>query len=149
MRRERLEPARTLWDLYLSEQGSGARVILVAWDGIHPVGYGTLLWVSEYEPFRIQDVPEINNLSVAASHRRRGVATALVQALSAAVREAGKSAIGLGVGLYADYGNAQRLYVQLGFQPDGRGVTYQSRRVEPAEQVHLDDDLVLWLSKSL
>lgn len=142
-------PSRTLWDQYLSEQQTDARRVMVAWNGTQPMGYGTLVWRSEYEPFRSQDIPEINNLSTACTYRNRGVATAIIDVLEAAAREAGKTKIGLGVGLYADYGDAQRLYTRLGYCPDGRGVTYQGRFVEPGHQVQLDDDLILWLSKAL
>lgn len=142
-------PARILWDQYLSEQQADVRTIMVAWNGAQPIGYGTLVWLSEYEPFRSRDTPEINNLSTAYAHRNRGVATAIVEALEAIARKAGKITIGLGVGLYPDYGDAQRLYTRLGYCPDGRGVTYHGRPVEPGEQVRLDDDLILWLSKSL
>jgi hypothetical protein len=61
----------------------------------------------------------------------------------------GYTAIGPGVGLYADYGPAQRLYTSLGYRPDGNGVTYNCQPVLPGLLVHLDDDLVLWMSKSL
>lgn len=142
-------PSRTLWDQYLFDQQTGARVIMVAWNGARPIGYGTLVWRSEYGPFRAQDIPEINNLSTANEHRNRGVATAIIRSLEAVARTAGKHTVGMGVGLYADYGQAQRLYTRLGFYPDGRGVTYQGRTVEPGEQVWLDDDLILWLSRSL
>ena len=62
---------------------------------------------------------------------------------------AGRSTIGLGVGLYADYGAAQRLYVRLGYQPDGRGITYHEKLVVPDQLVRVDDDLILWLTKRL
>lgn len=51
------------------------------------------------------------------------------------------------MGLYPDYGSAQRIYVQRGYIPDGMGVTYNYERVSPGESVRLDDDLVLWFVK--
>lgn len=142
-------PAPALWNQYWAEQQAGARMVLVAWNGTRPIGYGTLVWLSDYEPFRTRDIPEINNLSTAHAHRNRGAATAVIAALEAAARTAGKTTIGLGVGLYADYGDAQRLYAHLGYCPDGRGITWQGRPVEPGEQVRLDDELILWLAKPL
>ena len=62
---------------------------------------------------------------------------------------AGRNAICLGVGLYADYGPAQRLYVKLGYQPDANGTTYANRPMPPGRTVLLDDSLVLWLIKLL
>ena len=32
--------------------------------------------------------------------------------------------VGIGVGLYPDYGSAQRLYIKRGYLPDGHGATY-------------------------
>jgi hypothetical protein len=55
--------------------------------------------------------------------------------------------VGLGVGLYADYGNAQRLYVLRGYIPDGRGLTHQNQPVKPGNDVFVDDDLVLYFTK--
>ena len=57
--------------------------------------------------------------------------------------------MGIGVGLYPDYGPAQRLYAKLGYRPDGRGIAYNERTVAPGETVRLDDDLVLWMTKPL
>ena len=56
--------------------------------------------------------------------------------------------VGLGVGLYRDYGPAQQLYVSRGYLPDGCGVTYQYKYIEPGATVTLDDDLILWFTKT-
>ncbi len=56
--------------------------------------------------------------------------------------------IGIGFGLYADYGAAQRLYIKRGYIPDGRGVIYHNSPVVPGSQVCVDNDLVLYLTKS-
>lgn len=57
--------------------------------------------------------------------------------------------VGIGVGLYADYGAAQRLYTSLGYAPDGRGVTYHGSLVKPGTEYLVDDHLILWLTKRL
>eukprot|EP00792_Barthelona_sp_PAP020_P000405 TRINITY_DN10637_c0_g1_i1.p1 TRINITY_DN10637_c0_g1~~TRINITY_DN10637_c0_g1_i1.p1 ORF type:complete len:75 (-),score=8.61 TRINITY_DN10637_c0_g1_i1:232-456(-) len=57
--------------------------------------------------------------------------------------------IGLGVGLYKDYGNAQRLYVKRGYVLDGNGIVYKNEQVVPGSQVTVDDDLLLYLIKPL
>lgn len=57
--------------------------------------------------------------------------------------------VGIGVGMYADYGAAQRLYVRRGYVPDGRGVSYRDRIVLGGETVVADDALVLHLRKDL
>jgi len=50
---------------------------------------------------------------------------------------------GLGVGLYADYGPAQRLYVHRGYVPDGRGLAYGRVFIPPGETARVDDDLLI------
>lgn len=138
-----------LWKQYGLDHASGDRTVLVAWYAHRPVGYVNLVWTSEYAPFQTASIPEINNLSVDLLFRGRGIATALIGACEDKAKLASRSEIGIGVGLYADYGSAMRLYSRLGYQPDGLGVTYADRRVDPGEQVYLDDDLALWFSKLL
>ncbi|MFE0756500.1 GNAT family N-acetyltransferase [Inquilinus sp. NPDC058860] len=138
-----------LWAGYLADQAAGRRTVRLAWNGDWPVGYGTLVWESDYPPFRAGAVPEINNLVVAASARGRGIGSALIRAFEDLARQAGRERIGLGVGLYADYGPAQRLYGGLGYRPDGNGITWQERPVVPGDSVPVNDDLVLWLIKRL
>jgi hypothetical protein len=50
---------------------------------------------------------------------------------------------------HADYGSAQRLYVRLGYLPDGRGVTYNYQPTVAGQSYPLDDELILWLKKAL
>ena len=57
--------------------------------------------------------------------------------------------IGLGVGMTEDYGNAQRLYIHLGYVPDGRGLHYKYVPLNYNDKVIIDDDLVLFMTKSL
>lgn len=57
--------------------------------------------------------------------------------------------VGIGAGLYADYGTAQKLYVKLGYVPDGNGITYKCKKTVPGTLYPLDDDLILWLRKPL
>ncbi len=142
-------PDPALWADYLRTQRDGLRVVRMALEGEALAGYGTLLWRSGYPPFAEAGIPEINNLVVAQAARGRGVATALIASLDAAARQAGRREIGLGVGLYADYGPAQRLYVRLGYRPDGRGLTQGVLPAAPDAQVRVDDDLLLWFSKPL
>lgn len=113
------------------------------------LGYGSLLWRSNYPAFAADRVPEIHDLVVAADSRGQGIGTKLISELERRAAAAGHNLIGLGVGLYADYGAAQRLYSSLGYRPDGQGVTYQHRPVAPGSKVQMDDDLVLWMTKDL
>jgi GNAT superfamily N-acetyltransferase len=137
------------WPGYLAQHGGGLRVVLLAFEGASPVAYASLLWRSQHQPFAASGIPEIHDLVVAESHRRRGIASAMFAELEDRARRGGRRVIGLGVGLYADYGAAQRLYGRLGYAPDGVGVTYRNHPVAPGETVRLDDDLILWLTKTL
>jgi GNAT superfamily N-acetyltransferase len=141
--------APELWAAYAAEHTQGRRLVVIAWEEEQPLGYGTLVWSPGYPSFCAASIPEINNLGVDVRVRRHGVATALVRHFEDVARRAGRSAIGLGVGLYADYGPAQQLYFQLGYRPDGKGITYADQPVPPGELVRLDDGLVLWLLKTL
>ena len=55
----------------------------------------------------------------------------------------------LGVGLHSGYGSAQRMYVKRGYVPDGTGVWYQNQICVPYGNCCNNDDLVLYLSKTL
>jgi GNAT superfamily N-acetyltransferase len=147
--------ARLGWDkpadlfrLYVAQQGEGRRACVVAeWAG-ERAGYVTLLWVSEYEPFAQRRIPEVVDLNVLPAYRRRGIGTALLDRVES-VAAARSPVVGLGVGLYADYGAAQRIYARRGYVPDGRGLMYRNRPVRPGATVRIDDDAVLMLTRAL
>ena len=58
------------------------------------------------------------------------------------------SVVGIGVGMSPDCGTAQRLYALRGYVPDGRGIASGGRTVAPGDTVTVDDDLVLYLTKT-
>lgn len=59
------------------------------------------------------------------------------------------SVAGIGVGLHPGYAAAQRMYVLRGYVPDGLPVTYCDKFVEEGQEIKLDDELVLHLTKKL
>jgi ribosomal protein S18 acetylase RimI-like enzyme len=131
---------------YLHESRQGKRAVLIAeYDGEF-AGYVTIVWDSDYLPFKETGVPEIADFNVLIKYRRKGVGTALMD--EAERRIAQRSAVaGIGVGLTADYGAAQILYAKRGYAPDGRGVHSGGRQLSYGDQVSIDDDLVLYLTK--
>lgn len=135
------------WKRYFEEHQNNLRTVAVLKVGDEILGYGNLIYKSEY-PF-FDDVPEISDLWIQEKHRGVGFGTALIRWFEALARDKGYKEIGIGVGLYADYGAAQKLYVKLGYVPDGNGITYQYKGVCPGTSYPLDDEFILWLKKSL
>jgi GNAT superfamily N-acetyltransferase len=130
----------------LAEQKTGTRVVLVACYDDTIYGFVTIKWTSDYPPFAADNIPEINDLRVHPGFRRRGVATALMNEAEKRIFRQSRFA-GLGVGLYADYGPAQQMYVRRGYIPDGRGLGYKNQPVAPGHDVFVDDDLLLYFIK--
>lgn len=139
----------TKWDQRLAEHEAGQRIVLLAVDGSDILAYGSIIWSSPYQPFRELGIPEIQDLVVSERYRRQGIASRIIAALEQLARKRGCLQIGLGVGLYPDYGAAQRLYVHMGYVPDGRGATYKYLPAPGGSTFRLDDDLLIWLVKSL
>jgi GNAT superfamily N-acetyltransferase len=138
--------APSFFEGFLAEQDRGDRVILLAYDGGLFTGYVTIKWKSDYPPFAASGVPEISDLRVLNLFRQQGIATALVDEAERLVFER-SPVVGIGVGMYADYGPAQRMYVLRGYVPDGMGLYYKNAAVVPGQEVRVDDDLVLYFIK--
>jgi len=134
------------YERYLAEQDRGERVVLVAHYNDDFAGYVTIMWMSQYPPFAEEKIPEINDLNVLPVFRRHGVASSLVDEAERQIFEKSPVA-GIGVGMYADYGAAQRMYVLRGYVPDTRGLSYKGQQVRPGQEVPVDDELILYLTK--
>jgi GNAT superfamily N-acetyltransferase len=130
----------------LAEQKTGTRVVLVARYDDTIAGFVTIKWASDYPTFAVDSIPEINDLRVHPGFRRRGVATVLMNEAEKRIFKQSRFA-GLGVGLYADYGPAQQMYIRRGYIPDGRGLMSKNLPVAPGHDVFVDDDLLLYFVK--
>lgn len=117
----------------LAEQAEGKRVILIATADGRSVGYVQLIWTPNYSTFKRLGIPEIQDLNVIPENRGQGIGAALVEACEALVRAAGKTDIGISVGLNQSYGPAQRLYVKKGYIPDGTGLCCDDVPVRPGD----------------
>lgn len=137
-----------LYRRYLAEQADGTRTALVAMDGTVVLGYLTVLWRSAYLPFREAGIPELSDFNVLPQFRRQHVGTAPMDAAESLVA-ARSSAVGLGVGLYADYAAAHLMYLKRGYLPDGRGIAYEFTPVAPGTTVRVDDGLTLMMTREL
>ncbi len=136
------------YERYLSEQVSGLRTVLVALVGDMFAGYLTINWQPQTMPFRELGIPEIQDFNVLPHDRRQGIGTRLLDEAEARAAERSDT-VGIGVGLFSDYGAAQRLYIRRGYIPDGRGLYVHDRVVQYGESVIVDDDLVLNFTKQL
>lgn len=132
----------------LEENRQGKRITLLAFYGDKLAGCCHLLLYSEYPYFRDHNIPEINDLNVFPEFRRRRIASKLFDELER-IASRNYPSIGLGVGLYKDYGNAQRMYGKRGYVMDGHGLTYKNLPVQGGENVCADDDLLIYLVKEL
>ncbi|MCM3700569.1 GNAT family N-acetyltransferase [Paenibacillus macerans] len=132
----------------LEENAAGSRITLMAFYDDQLAGCCHLLYSSPYPFFRENNIPEINDLNVFPEYRRKKIASRLFDELESTVSAFSKY-VGLGVGLYKDYGNAQKMYTSRGYVMDGNGITYKNVQVEPGKLVMVDDDLIIYLVKDL
>lgn len=136
------------YQTYLEQQNAGVRLVLVArFDGEF-CGYVTLLNHSDHGEFADIGIPEVADFNVLPHYRNRGIGTALMDAIEA---EAGKIAptVGIAVGMTADYGTAQRMYVKRGYVPTGAGLFAAGSPVAYGASITVDDGLLLTFTKNL
>lgn len=137
------------WTRYFEEHQKPIRTVYVVENGSEIIGYASLVHISECPSFRQNGIPEINDVWIAQKWRKQGFGKRLIQHLEQSARLENYEKIGLGVGLYADYGAAQKLYIQLGYMPDGCGITYNYQTTIPGVSYPLDDALILWMTKHI
>jgi len=136
------------YERYLMEQSLGLRHVYVAFVKGEFAGYLTVCWHSLYVPFRKENIPEIVDFNVLPKFRRQGIGTQLMDTAENIIAKVNPIA-GIGVGMDPDYGAAQRLYVLRGYVPDGRGLHHRDHYVKYSEQITVDDDLAMYLTKEL
>jgi GNAT superfamily N-acetyltransferase len=134
---------------YLAGHAEPAGASLIAVHGDDVAGYVAIVWESNFAGFRDRGIPLVHQLAVAGPFRRQGVATLLMDAAEQLAGERGVTTLGITVGLFDEYGPAQRLYGQRGYVPDGRGACRAQRPLGRGMQVIMDDDLIMWLTKEL
>lgn len=133
---------------HLADHATGGGDTFLAYAGNELAGYVTIRWVSHNPLFRENNIPLIQHLEVFPAFQRRGIAWRLMDEAEALIATRAKAA-GITVGLFDAYGPAQRLYARRGYIPDGRGACRGQQPLRCGEQVTLDHDLILWLTKDL
>jgi GNAT superfamily N-acetyltransferase len=134
---------------YLAGHAEPEGTSLIATDGSEVIGYVAIVWESNYAGFRSRGIPLVHQIAVAGPFRRQGVATLLMDAAEQLARDRGILTLGITVGLFDEYGPAQRLYARRGYIPDGRGACQDQRPLTKGMRVTIDDDLMMWLTKDL
>ncbi|MCD4817348.1 MAG: GNAT family N-acetyltransferase [Candidatus Cloacimonetes bacterium] len=138
-----------LYEKYFTEQQNGERDVFIAEYEGEFAGYVTIKWKSNYSYFQENKIPEIKDLNTLIKFQNKGIATMLIDKAEEMIKENGYSVVGIGVGLYSDYGIAQRMYVKRGYNFDGRGLMYRGEAVIPGNNVFVDDDLGVFMMKKL
>jgi GNAT superfamily N-acetyltransferase len=134
---------------YLADHAEPDGVSLIATRGPDVIGYVAIVWESGYAGFRSRGIPLVHQIAVAGPFRQRRVATLLMDAAEQLARDRGIVTLGITVGLFDEYGPAQRLYGRRGYTPDGRGACRGQEPLRKGMQVTIDDDLIIWLTKDL
>jgi GNAT superfamily N-acetyltransferase len=134
---------------HLAEHSGDDGASLAAMRDHRVIGIVSVLWESDYAGFRDRGIPLVHQLAVAGPFRRQGVAVQLMSAAEELARDHGAAELGITVGLFDDYGPAQRLYSRLGYLPDARGACQGREPLRKGMRVTIDDDLILWLTKDL
>lgn len=112
---------------YLADHVEPDGTSLIATRGSNAVGYVAIAWESNYAGFRNRGIPLVHQIAVGEPWRRRGVATLLMDAAEHLARDRGIATLGITVGLFDEYGPAQRMYGRRGYIPDGRGACQGQR----------------------
>jgi GNAT superfamily N-acetyltransferase len=133
----------------LTEQAEGRRDLFIINTGGADAGYGMINWDPQYALYKRLGIPEIQDLNVLPVFRRRGLAAALIGFCEEQARARGCTQVGICVGLHPGFGAAQRLYVRLGYVPDGFGVTYDRETVSAGDFRPVDDNLCLMMVRDI
>lgn len=136
------------YEMRLRHQAEGRSVSLVAEYMGNVAGYIHVYPDSQQGAFAGKEYPEIVDFGVLEKYRKKGIGGKLMDIAEQIAAEYSDT-VYLGVGLHNGYGSAQRMYVKRGYIPDGTGAWYKDEICGQYADCCNDDDLVLYLSKSL
>ena len=133
----------------LERQANQELEIILAHDNGCYMGYCILNFQPKYALFKKFEIPEIQDLNVLPQHRNQGIGRQIITFCEKRSRTLGYAELGIGVGLNSSFGAAQRLYVKMGYIPDGTGISYDRKQVAAGAFKPVDDQLCLMMSKAL
>lgn len=136
------------YEMRFKHQTEGKSIALVAEYKGNIAGYINVYPNSEWGAFANKGYPEIVDFGVLEKYRRRGIGNKLMD-IAEKIASEYSNIVYLGVGLHHGYGSAQRMYVKRGYIPDGTGVWYGEKICEQYADCCNDDDLVLYMSKTM
>lgn len=136
-----------IYTSYLKESMLGIRDTIVAYYQGKLAGYITIMWESNYEGFKEEGIPEVKDMQVLDTYRKKGIATKLMDEVEKRAKQRGDYCAA-GVGLAEAYTAAQNLYAQRGYEPDGKGIFYIERELI-YDQLEVDDNQALMMIKKL
>ncbi len=132
----------------LKDVADGKCVALVAEYKGNIAGYFNVYFNTMCSLLGGKGFPELIDLGVFKKYRNRGIGTVLLQVAEHIAKKYADTVV-IGVGLHRDYGAAQRMYVKNGFVPDGSGLWWQGKPIEPYAELKNDDEVTLYMSKKL
>ena len=141
-------PSKEIYDGYYIDQETNKRFAFIAEYQGSVAGYTTLFAEATTGPFAYKGIPEVVDLHVFIKYQNKGIGNIILDVVEKIASEISNT-ISLGVGLHSGYGAAQRIYVKRNYIPDGSGVWYMNKQLDQYCSCYNDDDLVLYLSKSL
>ena len=136
------------YEMRFRHQTEGKSIALVAEYKGNIAGYINVYPNSEWGAFANKGYPEIVDFGVLEKYRRQGIGSKLMD-IAEKIASEYSNIVYLGVGLHHGYGSAQRMYVKRGYIPDGTGVWYGEKICEQYADCCNDDDLVLYMSKTM
>ncbi len=135
-----------IYQRYLEEQSKGEREVVVAFLDEDYAGRVTIIWHPEYPLFAENNIPEISDIGVEPDYQRRGIGSMLMDEAEKRIFERSDVA-GIGFGISADYGPAQRMFVKRGYIPDGLGLWSSGRGYIWESSTVQVDDCAIFLTK--
>ena len=132
----------------LKDVADGKCVALVAEYKGNVAGYFNVYPNSMGGSFGGKGLPELVDFGVLMKYRNHGIGNTLMQ-VAENIAKKYSDTVYLGVGLHRDYGSAQRMYIKRGFIPDGTGLWWQGKNLEPYADMKNDDETAIYMSKKL